>query len=98
SSCRVDILGSHQSDNGGGEVVAGFPLQFGKPAVEGHATTPQYDHAIGTLDLIHEVSRPQDADVLGQLETNHFVEDVTAAGRIEADRRLVHQQHSGPVQ
>ena len=54
--------------------------------------------AVAVLGLVHVVGRQEDRDVLARLELADVAPDRAARLRVEADRRLVEEQHARRVQ
>ena len=58
----------------------------------------QHDDPIGIRHLVAQMRRPQNRDRAFRAHAEQQLEQVAAACRVEADGRLVHQQHPRPVQ
>ena len=58
----------------------------------------EHDDAIGVRHLVAQMRRPQHGDRALRPQAQHQLQEVAAAPRIEADRRLVHEQHPRLVQ
>ena len=93
-SCRGLVrVGGNDALEGGADICrAGISYKFAGNAFRQHTPAMQDDEIVALGDLVDQMRRPQDADILVRHESAHVPQNAFPRVDIEPDCRLVEQQ------